>query len=181
LPRSLRSNHRRAIGVTRIIAGLVSVVAEKALWLNRQSSNRRHVFTRPARIDVRRETPVIPVPDIHRAKQFYANVGSKLDAEPLNAAYALQFGIDMRSAAAGSVQGLYLIVSDIEATRGEPVAPVNSSEVFHSAGVQFQPDGANGNLIAFNRPEWRNVALAGGHNAAAWTTDGGQAAAMKRL
>jgi catechol 2,3-dioxygenase-like lactoylglutathione lyase family enzyme len=55
----------------------------------------------------------------------------------------------MTSAAPGSARGLYLIVSDIEAARGELVARgVKISEVFHAGtpGAQFQPDGTSGRL-----------------------------------
>jgi catechol 2,3-dioxygenase-like lactoylglutathione lyase family enzyme len=47
------------------------------------------------------------------------------------------------------IQGLHLIVSDIQAARGELVARgVNISQVFHAGtpGAQFQPDGAGGRL-----------------------------------
>jgi len=50
---------------------------------------------------------------------------------------------------AGSAKGLYLIVSDVEAARGELVARgVAVSEVFHAGtpGAQFQPDGTSGRV-----------------------------------
>jgi hypothetical protein len=57
------------------------------------------------------------------------------------------------SAAPGSAQGLYLIVSDIEAARNE-LAKLGAdiSEVFHpgTPGAQFQPDGTPGRV---NGPE----------------------------
>ena len=49
-------------------------------------------------------------------------------------------------AAPGSAQGLYLIVSDIEAVRDALVARgIEVSEVFHAGtpGAQFQPDGVS--------------------------------------
>jgi hypothetical protein len=50
---------------------------------------------------------------------------------------------------AGSAQGLYLIVSDIEVARDELAARgAEISEVFHPRmpGAQFQPDGASGRV-----------------------------------
>jgi len=55
----------------------------------------------------------------------------------------------MTSAAPGSAQGNYLIVSDVQAARDELVARgVQISEVFHAGtpGAQFQPDGTNGRV-----------------------------------
>ena len=49
----------------------------------------------------------------------------------------------------GSAQGLYLIVSDIEAARDELVARgAKVSEEFHAGtpGAQFQPDGTSGRV-----------------------------------
>ncbi len=108
------------------------------------------------------EALVIPVSDAGRAKQFYANLGWRLDADfpfdngfrvvqftPPGSGCSVQFGTNITSAAPGSAQGLYLIVSDIEAARGELAARgVNISEVFHAGtpGAQFQPDGTSGRL-----------------------------------
>jgi catechol 2,3-dioxygenase-like lactoylglutathione lyase family enzyme len=120
------------------------------------------VVTRAARIDMKLEALVIPVSDVDRAKQFYANLGWRLDADfpfdngfrvvqftPPGSGCSVQFGANITSSAPGSAQGLYLIVSDIEAARGELAARgVNISEVFHAGapGAQFQPDGASGRL-----------------------------------
>jgi catechol 2,3-dioxygenase-like lactoylglutathione lyase family enzyme len=108
------------------------------------------------------EAFVVAVSDVDRAKQFYANLGWRLDADfvfdngfrvvqftPPGSGCSVQFGAKITSAAPGSAQGLYLIVSDIEAARGELVARgVSISEVFHAGapGAQFQPDGKSGRL-----------------------------------
>ncbi len=113
-------------------------------------------------IDMKLEALVIPVSDVDRAKQFYANLGWRLDADfpfdngfrvvqftPPGSVCSAQFGTNITSAAPGSAQGLYLIVPDIQAARGELAARgVNISEVFHAGtpGAQFQPDGASGRL-----------------------------------
>jgi catechol 2,3-dioxygenase-like lactoylglutathione lyase family enzyme len=120
------------------------------------------VVTRAATIDMKLEALVIPVSDVDRAKQFYSNLGWRLDADfpfdngfrvvqftPPGSGCSLQFGTNITSAAPGSAQGLYLIVSDIEAALGELIARgVNISEVFHAGtpGAQFQPDAKNGHL-----------------------------------
>jgi hypothetical protein len=57
----------------------------------------------------------------------------------------VQFGSNMTAAAPGSAQGLYLIVSDLEAARADLAAGgAEVSEVFHAGapGAQFRPDGA---------------------------------------
>ncbi len=118
------------------------------------------VVTRAPRIDMKLEALVIPVSDVDRAKQFYAKLGWRLDADfpfdngfrvvqftPPGSGCSVQFGTGITSAAPGSAQGLYLIVSDIEAAHGELAGRgVNISEVFHAGtpGAQFQPDGTSG-------------------------------------
>jgi len=113
-------------------------------------------------VDLKLEAVVIPVSDVDRAKQFYGNLGWRLDADfrfdngfrvvqftPSGSACSVQFGTNITSAAPGSAQGLYLVVSDIEAARRELAARgVAVSEVFHAgtAGAQFQRDGTTGRL-----------------------------------
>ncbi len=108
--------------------------------------------------DLKLEAVVIPVSDVDRAKEFYGNLGWRLDADfafdngfrvvqltPPNSACSIQFGRNITSAAPGSAQGLYLIVSDIESARDELASHgVKVSEVFHAGtpGAQFQPDGS---------------------------------------
>jgi len=68
---------------------------------------------------------------------------------PPGSGCSVQFGAKITSAAPGSAKGLYLIVSDVEAARGELVARgVAVSEVFHAGtpGAQFQPDGTSGRV-----------------------------------
>jgi len=105
-----------------------------------------------AGIGMKLEVVVIPVSDVDRAKEFYARLGWRLDADvvsstrsrlirftPLGSGCSIQFGTNLfgatvASAAPGSLQGLYLIVSDIEAARNELIAHgVDASEVFHCA------------------------------------------------
>src|SRR5689334_14989662 len=107
--------------------------------------------------DLKLEVVVIPVSDVDRAKQFYANLGWRLDADfafdngfrvvqftPPGSACSIQFGSKMTSAAPGSAQSNYLVVSDVQVARDQLAAlGVNVSEVFHPStpGAQFQRDG----------------------------------------
>jgi catechol 2,3-dioxygenase-like lactoylglutathione lyase family enzyme len=98
------------------------------------------------------EVVVIPVSDVDRAKEFYVNLGWRLDADvssgpgsrliqftPPGSGCSIQFGTNLfgasvTSAAPGSLQSLYLIVSDIAIARAELLARgVEASEVFHCA------------------------------------------------
>ena len=113
-------------------------------------------------MDMKLEVVVIPVSDVDRAKEFYGRLGWRLDADfpfdngfrvvqftPPGSGCSIQFGTNITSAAPGSAQGLYLIVSDIEAARDELVARgAEVSEVFHAGtpGAQFQPDGTSGRV-----------------------------------
>jgi catechol 2,3-dioxygenase-like lactoylglutathione lyase family enzyme len=110
-------------------------------------------------VDMKFEVTVIPVSDVDRAKEFYGRLGWRLDADfpfdngvrivqftPPGSGCSIQFGTDITSAAPGSARGLYLIVSDIEAARGELVAHgAEVSEIFHpgTPGAQFQTDAAS--------------------------------------
>ena len=105
--------------------------------------------------DAKLEVVIIPVSDIDRAHEFYGSLGWRLDADvaaddfrlvqltPPGSGCSIQFGTDLTSAAPGSAQGLYLVVSDVQAARDGLVARgVEVSEVFHegSRGARFHPD-----------------------------------------
>ena len=114
------------------------------------------------KVDLKLEAVVIPVADVDRAKEFYASLGWRLDADfafdngfrvvqftPPGSGCSVQFGTNMTSAAPGSASGLYLIVSDIDAARDDLEAHgADVSEVFHpeAPGAQFQPDGTSGRV-----------------------------------
>src|SRR5271170_4323304 len=91
-----------------------------------------------ARVDTKLEIVVIPVSDIDRAKEFYGGkLGWRLDADYDNGSdfRVIQFTPPGSAAAPGSAQGLYLIVSDLAATRAELLGHgVGVSEVFHNDG-----------------------------------------------
>jgi len=99
-------------------------------------------------IDLKLEIVVLPVSDVDSAKEFYAKLGWRLDADfsdddfrviqftPPGSACSIIFGKNVTPAAPGTAQGLYLIVSDIAAAREELLARgVPVSGVFHSGGV----------------------------------------------
>jgi predicted enzyme related to lactoylglutathione lyase len=125
------------------------------------------------------EVVVVPVSDVDRAKEFYGSLGWKLDADiahgdeyrvveftPPGSGCSIQFGTNITQAAPGSVQSLYLIVSDIEAAREKLLARgVQVSDVFHEGtpGARFHdagrvtgpaPDGSSyGSFAAFSDPD----------------------------
>ncbi|AKU95705.1 Putative lyase [Labilithrix luteola] len=110
--------------------------------------------------DMKLEVIVIPVSDADRAKNFYVRLGWRLDADftvdsdfriiqvtPPGSSCSVIFGKGLTFAAAGSAQGLHLVVSDIEATRAELVArEIGVSEVFHDAGRVFHHAGNEGRV-----------------------------------
>jgi catechol 2,3-dioxygenase-like lactoylglutathione lyase family enzyme len=101
-----------------------------------------------ATVDLKLEVVVIPVSDVDRAKRFYESLGWRLDADfaggenwrgvqmtPPGSPCSIHFGKGITTAVPGSVQNLYLVVSDIEAARGELIGRgVDVSEAFHYAG-----------------------------------------------
>ena len=113
-------------------------------------------------VDVKLEVVVIPVSDVDRAKEFYGKLGWRLDADfpfdngfrvvqftPPGSGCSVQFGSNITSATPGSSQGIYLIVSDVQAARDELAAGgVDVSEVFYpgTPGAQFQTDDTSGRV-----------------------------------
>ena len=123
---------------------------------NTQAHSDTAVETPKARgIDMKFEIAVIPVSDVDRAKAFYSKLGWRLDADfadgddfrviqvtPPGSGASIIFGKNVTAAAPGSAQGLYLIVSDVEAARKELInRGIDVSEVFHgAAGVYAGSD-----------------------------------------
>jgi catechol 2,3-dioxygenase-like lactoylglutathione lyase family enzyme len=99
-------------------------------------------------IDAKLEVVVIPVSDVDHAKRFYGSLGWRLDADfaggddfriiqftPPGSGCSVIFGKNVTPAPPGSAQGLYLVVSDINAARDELLGHgVAVSEVFHDGG-----------------------------------------------
>jgi catechol 2,3-dioxygenase-like lactoylglutathione lyase family enzyme len=112
-------------------------------------------------VDMKLEVVVIPVSDVDRARAFYESLGWRLDADvvkgdfrliqmtPPGAGCSIQFGTELTSAAPGCAQGLYLVVSDIEAARSQLVdRGVEVSEIFHEGAIgdRFSAVGSNRRL-----------------------------------
>jgi catechol 2,3-dioxygenase-like lactoylglutathione lyase family enzyme len=106
------------------------------------------------------EVAVLPVADVDRSKDFYKTLGWRLDADfvtsedfrvvqltPPGSEASIIFGKGVSLAQPGSVQGLYLIVYDVEAARAELVERgVEVSEVFHDIGGIFHHAGTEGRV-----------------------------------
>ncbi len=115
-------------------------------------------------MDMKLEAVILPVADVDRTKRFYDQLGWRLDADfplgpdsrivqftPPGSPASIQFGKGVTTATPGSVQGLYLVVSDIEAARTELVRRgVAVSEIFHR--------GAKGERLAGMDPERKSYA-----------------------
>ncbi len=125
------------------------------------------------------EVVVLPVSDVDRAKEFYGGLGWRLDADvagdgdlrliqftPPGSGCSIQFGTNIASGAPGSVQSLYLSVTEIEAAREELLTRgVEVGEVFHerALGARFHdpgrvpgpaPDhGTYGSFATFSDPD----------------------------
>ncbi|HEY9623294.1 MAG TPA: VOC family protein [Crinalium sp.] len=117
------------------------------------------------------EVIVLPVANVDRSKDFYKTLGWRLDADfvvsedfrvvqftPPGSEASIIFGQGTSAGAPGSVQGLYLIVYDIEAARAELVdRGVEVSEVFHAMNGIFPQAGTEGRASGPD-PERRDYA-----------------------
>ena len=117
-----------------------------------------------AAVDMKLEVIVIPVSDVDRAEQFYRKLGWRQDVTPPGSGVlqftphgsscSIQFGKNLTSAAPGSAQRTYLIVSNIQAVRDALVdAGVDVGEIFH-----FTPEGPVTGLDP-ERGTYRSLAL----------------------
>jgi predicted enzyme related to lactoylglutathione lyase len=106
-------------------------------------------------LEFRYEVTVVPVSDVDRAKEFYADtLGWNVDVDhragesfrvvqltPPGSACSISIGTGISSAAPGSYQGMHLVVTDIEAARSELAdRGVEVSEPFHF-GAEGQTPG----------------------------------------
>ncbi|MGX7678812.1 VOC family protein [Jatrophihabitans sp. DSM 45814] len=111
-------------------------------------------------MDMKLEVVVLPVSDVDRAKNFYTALRWREDADfvtgpdfrvvqltPPGSPCSVIFGTGLTSATPGSVDGLQLVVDDIEAARTELVGQgVDVGEVFHDAGGVFHHAGTTGRV-----------------------------------
>ena len=122
-------------------------------------------------MDFKLELVIIPVTDVDRAKAFYIDqAGFRLDVDHRAGAdfrivqltppgSACSVTLMRNPDAAGSVQGLHLIVTDIHAARAELVGRgMDVSDVFHfgASGQEPGPDpqrAAYGSFLSFSDPD----------------------------
>jgi len=118
-----------------------------------QNSKAERESARARIVDMKLEVVVIPVADVDRAKRFYSGLAWRVDADfvvgdefrgvqftPPGSQCSIHFGKGVTSAVPGSAEGLFLIVSDIEAARAGLIARgVEVSEIFHRAGPGKPP------------------------------------------
>ena len=101
-------------------------------------------------MDLKLELVVLPVTDVDRAKAFYESAGFTVDVDhragdsfrvvqltPPGSECSITIGTGVSQAEPGCVQGLHLVVTDIEASRADLVERgIEVSEPFH-----FGPEG----------------------------------------
>jgi catechol 2,3-dioxygenase-like lactoylglutathione lyase family enzyme len=111
-------------------------------------------WSRRVGMEMKLEVVLVPVADVDRAKSFYVDrVGFNLDVDtepapgfrivqmtPPGSACSITIGTALELAEPGSLRGMHLIVSDIEAAREELVGRgVEVSEVTHFENGQRVP------------------------------------------
>lgn len=124
-------------------------------------------------MDWKLEVVILPVADVDRAKAFYSEqVGFNVDVDhcasdafrvvqltPPGSACSISIGKGISQAVPGSVQGLHLIVVDIDAARAELVERgVDASDIFHfeASGQMPGPDPERrdyGSFLSFSDPD----------------------------
>ena len=117
-------------------------------------------------MDYKLELVLLPVSDVDRAKDFYCGkLGFRLDVDhrggedfrvvqmtPSGSACSISIGKGITPAEPGSVRGLHLVVTDIEAARAELAQRgVDVSEVFHfgPGGQEPGPDPSRSDYNSF--------------------------------
>jgi catechol 2,3-dioxygenase-like lactoylglutathione lyase family enzyme len=124
-------------------------------------------------MDFKYEVTVVPVSDVDRAKEFYAErLGFAVDVDhragasfrvvqltPPGSACSISIGTGITTASPGSYQGMHLVVTDIEAARALLVdRGVDVSEPFHF-GAEGQTPGLHperadyGTYLSFSDPD----------------------------
>jgi catechol 2,3-dioxygenase-like lactoylglutathione lyase family enzyme len=124
-------------------------------------------------VDLKYEVTVVPVSDVDRAKEFYAEkLGFTVDVDhragdsfrvvqltPPGSACSISIGTGISSAAPGSYAGMHLVVTDIEAARAELAERgLELSEPFHF-GAEGQAPGLHperadyGTYLSFSDPD----------------------------
>jgi catechol 2,3-dioxygenase-like lactoylglutathione lyase family enzyme len=125
-------------------------------------------------MNLKLEVIVIPVSDVDLAKAFYQKLGFRLDIDyardadhrvvqftPPGSEASIHIGKGITSAALGSAQNVYLVVSDVEKARADLAGRgIDVSEAFHFAGLLGPrvagPDpkrGSYGSFASFKDPD----------------------------
>jgi catechol 2,3-dioxygenase-like lactoylglutathione lyase family enzyme len=124
-------------------------------------------------VDWKLEVVLVPVSDVDRAKAFYMEqAGFNLDVDhragedfrvvqltPPGSACSITFGVGITKAEPGSIQGLHLVVSDIDAARAELLERGTAAgEIFHfESGSQApgpHPERSDyGSFLSFSDPD----------------------------
>lgn len=123
-------------------------------------------------MDMRLEVVVVPVTDVDRAKEFYEKIGFAVDVDhragdqfrvvqltPPGSACSISIGTGITEATPGSIQGLHLVVTDVEAARADLLERgAEVGEPFHF-GPEGQTPGVDperrdyGTYAAFSDPD----------------------------
>ena len=117
------------------------------------------------------EVDAMPVSDIDRAKRFYGDLGWSLDLDYAagdgyraiqftlpGSGCSVIFGKNITEATPGSLQGVLLVVSDIEAAWDELIRRgIEIGELFHEAGGVFHHAGGEW-IVSDPNPKRRSYA-----------------------
>ena len=119
-------------------------------------------------VDMKLEVVTLPASDVDRAKRFYQSLGWRLDADillgedrvvqltPPRSGCSIAFGKGLTTAEPGSLQGLELVVEDIDAARADLISRgVDVSEVFEQRppGLESVPGRSYFALASFSDPD----------------------------
>ena len=134
-------------------------------------------------MDFKLELVLLPVTDVDRAKAFYADqagfavhvdhrAGDQfrvVQMDPPGSACSIAFGIGISDVTPGSVHGLHLVVTDIEAARAELVGRgVEVSEIRHMTAAGWAPGAAGARQLRvvrrLQRPGRQHLGAAGGRS-----------------
>lgn len=123
-------------------------------------------------MDYKLEALIVPVADVDRAKEFYQGLGFRLDTDhqpnddfriiqftPPGSECSILMGKGIEQAAPGSLKGLHLVVTDVEAAHAELASKgVEVSDLFHFGEIEREPgphpDRIDyGSYLAFSDPD----------------------------
>ena len=127
-------------------------------------------------MDYKLEVVVVPVSDVDRAKQFYADqVGFVVDVDhqpneqfrvvqmtPPGSGCSVTIGVGLTAMAPGTLQGLQLVVSDIDAARADLLSrgvPVSSIQHHDGNGFVEGKGGPWNSFMFFSDPDGNGWAI----------------------